>query len=264
MSWSRIVFLLLAVLSSAASGGTVFVEAESFVPSSAGWVVGNGPESRQASGTATLHGADGPGDATASQTVTLNEAGHYRVWVRFRVHPTLRGPFTLTLLSPDHKPATQTFDADPPDNAATGKAFRRNEYDWRMMEADLPAGETTLRLAKFENKRCSGPARHVDCVLLTTDAHLVPNHADYGTQTYLRVTFGDGYDKPLYLHVFADHLRGPWYQHFAIGRSGLTAGVSAKKSELLKSGERTEWCNITPLLYQDSGALLNVSARYGY
>src|SRR3954466_14287501 len=98
MSWSRIVFLLLAVLSSAASADTVFVEAESFVPSSAGWVVGDGPESRQGhgpgprrpSGPASLPGADGPGDATASQTVTLNEAGHYRVWVRFRVHPTLR------------------------------------------------------------------------------------------------------------------------------------------------------------------------------
>src|SRR4051812_44055913 len=83
----------------AAAAGPVFVEAESFAPSSAGWVVSAGAEARQASGLTTLHGAAGPGDATASRTVALAEAGHYRVWVRFRAHPTLRGPFNVAVVA---------------------------------------------------------------------------------------------------------------------------------------------------------------------
>ena len=30
--------------------------------------------------------------------------------------------------------------------------------------------------------------------------------------------------------------------------------MNPKAGEHLKAGERTAWCNVTPLLYQDSGA----------
>ena len=251
--------LLLGPWAAAARAETVFVEAEALTPSSAGWVVATGPEARRASGIATLHGAGGPADATASTTVTLKEAGRYKVWVRFRSHPTLRGPFVVAVLREGREVASAVFDRE-----AAPEADRRNDYVWRSLDADLPAGEMVLRLAKHEKKNCPGPARHVDCFLLTTDPKRVPDHTPYGKQTYLRVTVGDGYDRPVYLHVFADHYRAPWYQHYAVGKSGVTAGVNAKKGEHLKAGERTGWCNITPMLYQDSGALLQLSVRYGY
>jgi hypothetical protein len=240
-------------------GETVFVEAENFTPSSDGWVVADGPEARAASGAATLHGASGPIDATARATVALKEGGHYRVWVRFRAHPRFRGPFQVTVLSNGREVATNVFDreADP-------GADKRNDYVWKYLEADLPAGEVVLHLAKHERKNSSSPARHVDCFLLTTDPGLVPDHTAYGKQTYLRVTIGEGYDRPVYLHVFADHYRAPWYQHYALARAGTVAGVSAKKADLLQSGEKTPWCNITRMLYQDSGALLHLSVRHGY
>jgi hypothetical protein len=104
----------------------------------------------------------------------------------------------------------------------------------------------------------------IDCLLLTMDDKLVPNHLQYGAQTYVRVTLGEGYEKPAYIHIFADHYHAPWYQHYSLGKSGAVPQVSPKKGDLLKSGESTPWCNITPMIYQDSGAMLNITARYAY
>jgi hypothetical protein len=42
------------------------------------------------------------------------------------------------------------------------------------------------------------------------------------------------------------------------------ASVTVKKSDLLKSGESTPWCNLTPMIFQDSGAMLHITARHGY
>jgi hypothetical protein len=104
----------------------------------------------------------------------------------------------------------------------------------------------------------------VDCVLLTMDEKLVPNHLNYGAQTFVRVTFGDGYEKPTYIHIFADHFHAPWYAHYALGKSGAVKSTVVKKTDMLKSGESTGWCNITPLIYQDSGAMLFMTARHSY
>src|SRR3954454_20156733 len=95
--------ILLAALVSCASiaavrGDTIFLEAEAMTASSAGWVVASGPETRAASGLATLHGASGPADATASTSVHLKDGGHYRVWVRFHAHLKYRGPFQVAVL----------------------------------------------------------------------------------------------------------------------------------------------------------------------
>ena len=133
-----------------------------------------------------------------------------------------------------------------------------------VFEADLPEGEVTLKLSKHENKNSAGPSRQVDCLLLTMDPKLVPNHLHYGAQTFVRVTLGEGYTKPAYIHIFADHYHAPWYQHYALGKAGTVQATSPKKQDLLKSGESTPWCNITPMIYQDSGALLNITARHTY
>ena len=251
--------LLLAPLItlSAARAGEVFLEAESF-KSSGGWEMVTGPAAREASGLAVLGGASGAKDGVATATVGIKDAGRYHVWVRYSSHPKWRGPFHLTALSGDRVLGDGLFDAE-----FAGKSAR-DAQTWRSFDVDLPEGEVTLRLSKHEKQNASGIARQVDCLLLTMDDKLVPNHLHYGAQTFVRITLGEGYEKPAYIHVFADHYHAPWYQHYALARSGAVAGLAPKKEDLLVSGERTAWCNLTPMIYQDSGAMLHITARHTY
>ncbi len=93
-------------------------------------------------------------------------------------------------------------------------------------------------------------------------------------QTYMRVTLADIYNKPLYVHIFADHFKAPWYANYSISKSGMVANIypgsnGADTGDYLKSGEQTPWVNITPMLYEDSnaaksGARLAISTRYTY
>ena len=69
------------------------------------------------------------------------------------------------------------FDRDPVPDVADW------EYTWQSLDAELPAGDVTLSLSKHEQKNCVGYVRHVDCLLLTTDQKLVPDHLPYGPQT---------------------------------------------------------------------------------
>lgn len=234
----------------------IFLEAEDFT-ASVGWTVKSSGETRRASATRTLSGADGPGDATAAKTITLPEAGRWRVWVRF-IETRWRGPFRLSVSAGGHEVAGQVFDLAPIAGVADF------DYTWQSFDAELPAGDITLTLAKHEQKNCSGYARHVDCVLLTQDPALVPNHVDFGPQTWVRVTVGEGYERPVYLHVFADHARAPWYQHLAVGKDNVFTALAPPAGQLLASGERSAWCNLTHTIYQDSGATLNLSARHTY
>lgn len=235
---------------------TVFVEAETFQPSSPGWQATSGEQ--RASRAQTLWGADGPGDAVATRTVTLSEAGAYRLWVRYLHVGAWRGPFELSISAAGKEIAKKVFDLEP----AAGVADWM--YAWESLTADLPAGEITLSLAKHDRKNCVGYVRRVDCLLLTTDTQLVPDHLPYGPQTFVRVTFGEGYDRPVYLHLFADHYRDPWYAHYALDRDGIHEAVQPPAAGLARSGEVTPWCNLTPTVYQDSGAALNFSVRHDY
>jgi hypothetical protein len=171
---------------------------------------------------------------------------------------TMRGPFQLAVAAGAKPLAAKTFDLAVLPNVADW------EYTWQSFDADLPAGDVTLSLTKHEQKNCVGYVRHVDCVLLTTDDKLVPDHLPYGPQTLVRVTIGDGYDRPVYMHLFADHYRGPWYAHYAIGRDGIRAELAPPAEQMLKSGDVTPWCNLTPTVFQDSGAALDLSVRHSY
>lgn len=236
----------------------LFVEAESFA-SKGGWTVVTGAPARTASGLGTLSGASGATNGTATARVTVKDPGRYRIWVRYMSPPQRRGPFHVTALAGDRELGDGLFDTD-----FEGKSARYPET-WDFFEADLPEGDITLRLTKHENRNSSGPSRQVDCLILTMDEKLVPNHLYYGAPTYLRVTIGDtGAGDPLYIHIFADHFHGPWYQHFSIGRSGGVPSIHVRKQDMLKAGETTGWCNIAPLLYQDSGAMLHITARHAY
>jgi hypothetical protein len=251
-------FVGLFLVLNAARADTVFVEAESMQPSSNGWAATSNDQTQRASRTQTLWGADGAGDAVAKKMVRVTEAGRYRVWVRYMQVAAWRGPFQLAVSAGEKQLAAKTFDLEVQPGVADW------EYNWQSLEADLPAGEVTLTLSKHEQKNCIGYVRHVDCVLLTSDLKLVPDHLPFGPQTLVRVTMGEGYDRPVYLHLFADHYRSPWYAHYAIGRDGIRAELAPPADQMLKPGDVTPWCNLTPTVYQDSGAALNLSVRHSY
>ncbi len=237
---------------------TVFVEAETFDSPTNGWQVRSSADTKAASGLAVLAGSSGARNGVATGKVTLATAGHYKVWVRYTSLPKWRGAFRLSARAGERELGSGLFDR------AMESGAPRGGYTWGFFEADLPAGEIALQLAKHPEKDSSGASRQVDCLLLTTDMALVPNHLDYSAQTYLRVTFGPGYERPVYLHVFADHFHAPWYEHYNLSAAGTKTGVGPKKETLLKSGESTPWCNISQMLYQDSGAALQTSVRYTY
>jgi hypothetical protein len=83
-------------------------------------------------------------------------------------------------------------------------------------------------------------------------------------RTFVRVTLGQGYERPVYIHILADHYRPPWYEHLSLGQDGATAALEVKPEAMLAAGERTVWCDLTPILWNDSGAMLYISARHAY
>lgn len=253
-----LVGLLMFALAQLARGETVFLEAESMQTSADGWKATHNDQTRRASGVKTMWGAAGAGDAVATTNVKLNEAGKYRVWVRYIQVAAWRGPFEVAVVAGEKTIAAQVFDREVVSGVGDW------EYTWQSFEAELPAGDVTLSLTKYEQKNCVGYVRHVDCLLLTTDQQMVPDHLSYGSQTLLRVTLAEEVERPVYLHMFADHYRDPWYAHFAIGKDGLHAALAPPEGQMLKPGEATPWCNLTPTVYQDSGAAINLSLRHSY
>jgi len=249
--------LLIVAATSHAFAGEYFIEAESFT-SQGGWNGVEGITAREASGLKMLSGASRDAKDVATTTLSVKDAGRYHIWVRYVNHPTYRGPFHLTALAGNRELGAAVFDVAFKGTLAKPQAL------WESLEVDLPEGEVTLRLSKHDNKNCSAVARLVDCVLLTMDLKMVPNHLNYGAQTFVRVTLGEGYEKPAYIHIFADHYHADWYAHWSLGKSGPVKGYQVAKRDLMRSGESTPWCNLTPTLYQDSGAMLYITARHGY
>ena len=218
----------------------------------------NNSQTRSASRLHTLRGSAGDKRGVARKEITVRQPESYRVWVRYLHHQTWRGAFRLAVVHDGSEVAAKDFDTQ----AVPG--VRSWEYVWDYFDAEFSAAMLALELSKFEHKNCSGYVRHVDCVLLTTDKSLTPSHVPYGPQTYLRVTLADIYEKPVHVHVFADHYRSPWYQHFHLSKAGAAPGLRPGKADLLIGGEQTPWCNITPMLFQDCGAILNITARHTY
>ncbi len=249
--------LLFSVPVSAAE--PIFFEAETFSTPTDGWKVAQNSQTRSASRVKTLHGATGDVNSVATKRISIPEAGKYRLWVRYLYHQRWRGAFHVAIIQKGKQLAAKDFDTQPLPQT------RDWQYVWDYVDANLPAGELQLELSKTANKNCIGYVRHVDCFLLTSDASLKPNHLEYGPQTFLRISLGDVYKRPVYVHVFADHYHYPWYQHFHLSKAGAHPGLRPnRKEDYLLGGEQTAWCNITPMLYQDSGAALNISIRHTY
>lgn len=235
---------------------THFIEAEDFKSETGGWKV---VDLRSGSSVKALQGASGDREGIATYELKIDKAGRYRIWGRYLHSRVRKGPFDLTLKMNGEVLGRKTFDVD------TKPDIPRGECAWDFLDANLPAGQLSLELSKFENKNCSGYARKVDCFLITDDLEAQPNHLDYGPQTYLRATIGEGYEEPVYVHIFANRFRRPYYAHYYMAADGIGKALRPKnKGDRLGSGERTPWCNITPMLYQDSGALLKISLRHAY
>ncbi len=247
-----------AVVAGVSGAETVFVEAEDFVPSSEGWRAVSKQETRAASRARTLYGAQGPADAIATRTLALMETGLYRIWVRYLNVTEQRGPFRVTVSTDVEEIASKTFDLEALPEISNW------DYTWQFLEAELPAGAVTLTLAKQEPAASSPYVRHVDCLLLTTETELVPDHVPFGPQTLMRIRLAEEYDRPVYVHLFVDHYRAPWYAHFALGLEGIREGLAVPAEQMLGPGQATPWCNLSPTIYQDSGAALNLSVRHSY
>ena len=239
---------------------TLFFEAENFKTQGDGWKPQTSAQTKRASLGVALNGATGDAKSTATQTVQIPRAGKWRIWARYMAHARYRGPFEMDVLSGDKVVATHAFDV-----AAVSKADDW-DYRWESFDAELPAaGEYTLRLRKYQNKNVTGYARNVDAVLLTQDLEQKPDHVPFGPQTWMKVTLGDGYEKPVQIHIFADHYRSPWYAHYAVSKDGVEDGLNPKRKEaLLSNGETTGWVNISRMVYQDSGAHLVMSPAFRY
>lgn len=245
-------------LTSAAQGETIFIEAESMQSSSEGWKATQNDQTRRASHVKTMWGADGPVDAVATKSISIGTAGKYRIWVRYMQVAAWRGPFDLSVAAGEKKIATQVFDREVINGVADWN------YTWQSFDAELPAGDVTLTLAKHQQKNCTGYVRHVDCLMLTNDLKLVPDHLPYGPQTLVRVTVSEKPERPVYLHLFADHYRDPWYNHYAIAKDGIHEALAPPEGQMLIPGEPSAWANLTPTVYPDSGAALNFSLRHTY
>lgn len=258
-------FFLLASFSFTAGNAfcqpsPIFLEAENFQLQGDGWQVAKNSQTRRASLAVALNGSNGKADSTATQTVTIPNAGKWRIWVRYMVNNNIRnGAFDVDVTQGDQVTATKTFDLTPTPSVDAW------DYHWDFLDVDLAAGAHQLRLRKHQNKNASGLVRNVDSFLLTQDLAYKPNHLEFGPQVWMRVTLGEGYEKPTYVHIFADHFRDPWYAHYALSKDGAEKGLSPKRREaFLKNGESTAWSNITETVYQDSGAILHVQPAYSY
>jgi len=251
--------VLFSIVGFTHAADPIFLEAETaFTPSSDGWRVNDNHQARGASALKTLNGASGDKTASAAALFRISEGGDYRVWVRHNYHSTRRGPFTLTVTQVDGTVGGKTFDLE------AREGIKDWLYVWDFIDLAFTPGNHFLTLTKHENKNCTSYVRNVDCLLITTDKETEPDHLRYGPQTWMRVTLGDVYQKPIQLHIFADHYRAPWYGHWHLSKAGTVQGLCYIKGDAFENGEKTPWCNITPMLYQDTGAILNITARYAY
>jgi hypothetical protein len=250
---------LLSIAGFSDAAEPIFLEAETaFTASSDGWKIQENHQTRSASSLKTLNGAGGDKTGTASAPVKITAAGDYRIWVRHNYHADRKGPFTLTVTKNDKAISEKTFDL------GAREGVKDWLYVWDFVDVSLAPGNHQLTLTKHENQNCSGYVRNVDCLLITTDKDTEPNHLEHGPQTWMRVTLGDVYEKPVQVHIFADHYRAPWYGHWHLSKAGTVNGLRYIKANALQNGESSPWCNITPMLYQDTGAILNITARHTY
>lgn len=257
----KICFFLIFV-STFCFSETIFLDANSFTVSGNGWKTNQtGYIARQATWMKVLHGAYGDFDSTASKEFEIKSFKTYKVWVRYLQSYYYRGPFKITIFSGDKIIAEAVFDRQRKND------YVDIDYVWDGFEVTLQPGLYKLVISKMDKDI---PyyffTRAIDCILITDQLNQKPDNTPYGPQLYLRITFGSEHEKPFYLHIFGNYYRAPWYGHYALTNAGLEHNVQPSVNEkvFFTNNQKTDWLNITKLMYFDSGVNLTFSARYSY
>ena len=263
----RILFcaLFLAGFVSISFAEDIFLEAENFKVSGSGWKPAEGNMARSASRLKVLQGSTGQFDSVAYETITIPHQGKYRIWVRYSLVPTVRGTFKVSVISNNQEIASKEFDTSSDRERARDRRLGM-DYVWDFLEADLPSGKIMLTITKTGAKSVSPLSRCIDCIFITDNLKLKePDYTAYGPGIYLRVSVGDGYEKPFYIHIFSDYFRSPWYRHYSLTPDGLNSGIRpAAGRKYFEDNVKTNWINIAKLMYFDSGVNLLLSPRYTY
>jgi len=89
---------------------------------------------RKASRATTLSGADGAGDGVATATVSIEQAGRYRVWVRSLQVAAWRGPFRASSSAGAQDLGGVVVALEP------NPAVEDWNFVWKSFDAELPAG----------------------------------------------------------------------------------------------------------------------------
>jgi len=241
---------------------TIYLDANTFEVSGNGWKPDQtGYIARQATWQKVLHGADGDFESKAWKDFEIVKEGTYRIWVRYLQSYYHRGPFNISIFSGEKKLASRDFDKE------RKSEYVDLDYIWDGFETPLNPGRYRITISKIDK---SVPyyfyTRAIDCILITDRTDQQPDHTPYGPQLYLRITFGEGHEKPFYVHIFGNYYRAPWYCHYALSTAGLEQNVQPSQGQksFFTNGQKTAWLNITRLMYFDSGVNLTLSARYAY
>lgn len=238
------------VASGASPSQSILVEAEDFVFADGWRVIDQSASVREASGTAVLATNKGARDVSAEKTVKVPEAARYRIWVRYRRDPRSPAPFRLVVTSGDRALSDTIL------NTPTSIGHVESDFFWEHADVQLPAGAMVLTFSTKDLKPAQGGSRQIDCVLLTDDFERQPNHMDHGPRVYLRVTLNQGYDRPVYLHLFADFFQRKERGNFSISKAGLATRWPKRPGDYLTGGDQTDWIDVTSLLCRHGGARL--------
>jgi hypothetical protein len=265
-------------------GEFVFVEGESFAIDGPGWRViaaadrpalakthELGPASwgPHMSATAMLAGSE-EGAGVARAPIDVPAAARYTLWVRHSQWPNEAAekhvaPFMLRIQPATGDAVEHCFAAGRTGPPLDRKPVWNAELLWTRVEVELPAGPATVELAKVGGTdRLSATLRGLDCLLLTTDADYVPDHRDFGLQTYLRATLEEPTPKPAYLYGCVNSMLPPHIANVSFSRQGFRPTPLAPASQLLAVGESTPWMNVSRMMRQECEAVLRVQAMHAW
>jgi hypothetical protein len=252
-------------------GDYVFVEGESFQIEGKGWEVKDSPRgsrSDKQSGLKYLSGS-AAGNGKAVRQIEIPSDGAYTVWVHYGqaqdADAAERAPFKVEVTQGGRTVLTGNFDEEFEPKAKKRK--HPSDYGWDSAQGTLKKGPATIafeKIATKKAKRVSAHARQIDCLVLTTDAKYKPDYRDFAPQTYARIRVTQSDPAKIYFHGFLNHMRAPWYQNIAIGKTGWASAVNVADAQYLSGGESTPWMNLSRLLYSDSDTNLSLEATVHY
>lgn len=202
-----------------------------------------------------LRGSIG-GPAEARKTVKIEQAGQYRIWVRYLDILPYRGPFKISILQDGNLIAEKVFDMESLRNTDEGKkkwgdGFGQFVWDW--LDANLQAAPADVVITKIEPRGgASWVTRHIDLIVFCNEPGYQPVMSDFTEQLYLKVRMGKNHKYPCVIHIFGRRPQPPWFlPHSNIFKNGIVYGCytgykpGGENPNFLKAGDESPWINIT-------------------